>query len=325
MKSLGLTRYALTMGAAAALLAGCGGSQPPIGALGAMPQSRAIATHAGQGGSWMAEPAGYGKKDLMYVSDQNGSEVYVFTYPKGKFVGTLTGFNSTEGLCSDTHGNVWITTDEGPYGTGTLVEYAHGGTTPIATLADPYGRPGACASDPKTGNLAVANPCDDYSCQAKVVVYAGGSGPPTTIPTPVWGTYDITYDSSGNIFVAGYEDYQDSRLAWLPNGSSYFQDFNLKPRNISARGVEWDGMSLLIGQGPHFHQFKLVDGYGVRISLVPPYIDKRAYLVLGNRLLTAGGSGVLIYRYPTGTTPIKTISVPGSNIVGLTISVAQTQ
>jgi hypothetical protein len=34
MKSLGLSRFALAMGAAAALLAGCGGSQPPIGAPG---------------------------------------------------------------------------------------------------------------------------------------------------------------------------------------------------------------------------------------------------------------------------------------------------
>ncbi len=30
MKSLGLSRYALGIGAAAALLAECGGSQPPI-------------------------------------------------------------------------------------------------------------------------------------------------------------------------------------------------------------------------------------------------------------------------------------------------------
>jgi hypothetical protein len=30
MKTLDRTRFALTMGAAAALLAGCGGSQPPI-------------------------------------------------------------------------------------------------------------------------------------------------------------------------------------------------------------------------------------------------------------------------------------------------------
>jgi hypothetical protein len=41
MKTLGLSRCALTMGAASAMLAGCGGSQPPIGALGAMLQSRA--------------------------------------------------------------------------------------------------------------------------------------------------------------------------------------------------------------------------------------------------------------------------------------------
>jgi hypothetical protein len=37
MKSLEFSRYALTVGVVAALLAGCGGSQPPIGAPGAMP------------------------------------------------------------------------------------------------------------------------------------------------------------------------------------------------------------------------------------------------------------------------------------------------
>ena len=36
MKRLGLSCYALAMGAASAMLAGCGGSQPPIGAPGAM-------------------------------------------------------------------------------------------------------------------------------------------------------------------------------------------------------------------------------------------------------------------------------------------------
>jgi hypothetical protein len=38
MKSLGLGRVALCICATAAMLAGCGGSQPPIGAPGAMPQ-----------------------------------------------------------------------------------------------------------------------------------------------------------------------------------------------------------------------------------------------------------------------------------------------
>src|ERR1700729_1129603 len=40
MTNLGLSRHALAIGAATALLAGCGGSQPPIGAPGATPQTQ---------------------------------------------------------------------------------------------------------------------------------------------------------------------------------------------------------------------------------------------------------------------------------------------
>jgi len=40
MKSLDFGRLTLSMGVAAALLGGCGGSQPPIGAPGAMPLGR---------------------------------------------------------------------------------------------------------------------------------------------------------------------------------------------------------------------------------------------------------------------------------------------
>ncbi|MGC1757916.1 MAG: hypothetical protein WA215_11375 [Candidatus Cybelea sp.] len=44
MKSFGLGSYALSAGVAVALLAGCGGSQLPIGAPGAMPQASAVTT-----------------------------------------------------------------------------------------------------------------------------------------------------------------------------------------------------------------------------------------------------------------------------------------
>jgi hypothetical protein len=52
MNRLCFSRYAFIY-VAAAMLAGCGGSQPPIGGLGAMPQTSAIATHAERGKSWM--------------------------------------------------------------------------------------------------------------------------------------------------------------------------------------------------------------------------------------------------------------------------------
>jgi hypothetical protein len=43
---LGLARCALSSCVAAAMLAGCGGSQPPIGAPGAMPENHARACDA---------------------------------------------------------------------------------------------------------------------------------------------------------------------------------------------------------------------------------------------------------------------------------------
>lgn len=55
---------------AAAILVGCGGSQPPIRVLGAMPQSAAIAAHAEHGRSWMLPEVA--SQSLLYVSDLNG-------------------------------------------------------------------------------------------------------------------------------------------------------------------------------------------------------------------------------------------------------------
>jgi hypothetical protein len=72
---------------AAALLAGCGGSQPPIGSPGAMPQSPAIATHADRSGSWMLPEAR--RDDLLYVDAGDGVGTYVFSYPEGKRVGEI--------------------------------------------------------------------------------------------------------------------------------------------------------------------------------------------------------------------------------------------
>jgi hypothetical protein len=51
MGTFALNRHAVSIVVAAALLTACGGSQPPIGAPGAIPQGRAIATHAEPSGS----------------------------------------------------------------------------------------------------------------------------------------------------------------------------------------------------------------------------------------------------------------------------------
>ncbi len=104
--------------------------------------------------------------DLLYVSKYD--DVDVFSYPAGKRVGTLTGFQSPGGLCVDKAGDVFVTN----FGASNIVEYAHGGTKPIATLSDPYQEPDDCSVDPTTGNLAVAN------IGGSVSIYEGARGHP---------------------------------------------------------------------------------------------------------------------------------------------------
>ena len=55
--------------------------------------------HADHRTSWMA--LGANKDDLLYVSDQGSRDVYIFSYPQGALVGTLTGFVNPRGeICN---------------------------------------------------------------------------------------------------------------------------------------------------------------------------------------------------------------------------------
>jgi hypothetical protein len=87
--------------------------------------------------------------DLLYITGGT-NEVYVFSYPDGKLVQTLTGLQNPNGECVDPSGDIYITQS-----TGDIVEYAHGGGSPINTFYAAYATYG-CAVDPTTGNLAAA-------------------------------------------------------------------------------------------------------------------------------------------------------------------------
>jgi hypothetical protein len=73
-----IARYFL--GISVALLAGCGGSLPPIDAPGAMPQSRAIAQHGDRAGSPMlAEAKG---ENHLYVGSRDGRRLRVVLFAR---------------------------------------------------------------------------------------------------------------------------------------------------------------------------------------------------------------------------------------------------
>jgi hypothetical protein len=76
--------------------------------------------------------------DLVYTSDFVGN-VYVYTLPALTFVGELAGLGAnTVNLCSDTKGHVFVPVQNGTV--GEVLEFEHGGTTPIATISDASAR-----------------------------------------------------------------------------------------------------------------------------------------------------------------------------------------
>jgi hypothetical protein len=162
------------------MLAGCSGSQPPIGAPGATARA-AIVTHADRGKSWMLARAK--NDDLLYVGDGfYPFTVSVYNYKTDKLVGQLSGsFYEASGMCVDKKSDIWITSDY----TSQVIEYAHGGTNALQTLSTD-GTPIGCSVSPD-GDLAVTNH-STKSGAGLIQIWKNASGNPKTTLTRVRAT-----------------------------------------------------------------------------------------------------------------------------------------
>lgn len=105
MGTLGFSRSALISSVAAAMLAGCAGSQPSIGGPGAMPQSSAIATQPGPGASSTTEFL-YTRhvKSTCYGSSYGCNCVF---HTSGKASGPFPGTFTARGNWNDTRNEPW--------------------------------------------------------------------------------------------------------------------------------------------------------------------------------------------------------------------------
>jgi hypothetical protein len=315
-------RRAVCISIAAAMLAGCGGSQPLTGALGAMPQGRVIETRAGRSGSWMLPEAK--SSDLLYVAACGGSGVSVFSYPRGKLVGSLHVAGC--GLCSKANGDFYVTSGDHIY------EYPHGGTRPIATLTDFTGNAFDCSVDPTTGNLAVTNPQAYYSGPGSVMIYKGDH-----LKLIYWdsGLYYINfcaYDDKGDLFIDGSTyGSSDAGFAELPKHSRRLRTITLNQTFANAGAIRWDGAHLVVGQGSSsqqsstLYQFALSGSEGTEVGAITlnGALDLSWFWIQGSRVIGSDDSknaDAGIWKYPIGGNPIKTLSEAPKG--GVTVSVA---
>ncbi len=200
-----------------------------------MNRGMAKAAHPDHGRSWMKP--GVTGDNLLYVANAGTDDVNVYSYPQGQLVGTLTGFLDPVGECVDKTGDVFVT----DYRAQDIVEYAHGGTSPVATLSDSGYHPSECSLDPTTGNLAVANSGGGVS------IYPDAQGSPTQYAdTNLGGVSFCGYDNNGNLFVDGVNNSQAVEVDQLPSGSSTFAQILLNQSLGGAGGVQWNGKFLAV-------------------------------------------------------------------------------
>ncbi len=316
MKSSDIGRYALWSFAASALLTACGGSQAPMPVSGAIPQVDASAGPTAHSRSWMS-PEATRLRRLLYVSDDGDNDVYVFSLPRGRLLGTLTGFRGAAGVCSDKAGNVFVV----DYQAASIKEYRHGGKTPIAVLNDPDASPLGCSVDPTTGNLAVTNELtvngSDETEPGDVAIYTNAQGTPQYYKDPnmVYVTFD-SYDSVGNLYVSGVADsYQSSAFAVLSKGAGELKELTLNQSFGDYSAVQWDGQYLAVANetAAQIYQFKIHGTKGTKVGTTTLVGASSVYdfWVQNHELyapvLSNSQPMVGFYPYPGGGKPTKSL------------------
>jgi hypothetical protein len=285
---------ALAMGTAALLFSACGGSSP-LQPLSSLQQSTVNSPTANR-------KIG----DLIYASA--GSETYLISYPEGKYVGKFD-MPSPPSSCADAQGDVFIPNNS------EVFEFAHGGTTPIAILQDTGYRAFGCASDRKTGNLAVANA---YALQSNgrgnIALFKKGSGKPAFYSDPQMIDYTFCgYDVKGNLFIAGFSQSDRFLLAELPSHSSTFINLTVNKPVTAFGQILWDGkyMALAAYNAKLIYRLAISGSTASVVQVVAlNKIEKprHSFAFQGNTFLTPIGAydrKVGYWSYPRGGNPYE--------------------
>jgi hypothetical protein len=320
---------------AVALLAACGGSQPPIG--------------ASLDSAAMAAAAKASKGDILYVS--GGSVLtpiaYLFSYPKHKRLGTLAGAGPS-GLCSDVAGDVFFINYNTSANNSTIYEYAHGGTTPIAMLSDPGAGVG-CSVNPINEDLAVANQSDSTNSDhgyGDLAVYSQGKEAPTIYRLSGYGTFFYPgYDNAGNLFATAHTASGGPFLVGLQSGGGALESISVNVElqdNTSLHpSVQWDGTHITVSSespsgagGVKVYRLSVSGSTATVVgkTILTTNVNRHRgqSWIAGNKIIginyDRGDGYVCFWPYPQGGKPQSCSTgikqdPPGSYLNGVTLSV----
>ncbi len=222
-------RGKFTISVAAALLAGCGGSQPPISAPGAITQSRTIAAHVGRGGSWMLpEAMSYSHEPWLYVVDLTGDAVYIYALngSHATQIGEITnGLSSPFGATVDNAGNLYVVNRVAQ---GSVAIYPPGQTTPSLSLSGDLAFPDSVAVD-NGGDVWVTNR-GTSSEKPGIAVFPSGKTTPSVYITSNLIRYPLEdfFDQQGNAYFCD----ADTGVSKIPSGTK-------RPVSLHLQGLRY--------------------------------------------------------------------------------------
>jgi hypothetical protein len=183
-------------------------------------------------GTWVA-PETKSAPLLLFETDVNLGDVYIFTLPGLKLEGTITGFSDPLTECSDASGNVYVV----DAGDEVVDEFSHAGKQ-IATYQVASDNPTACAVNPQNGDLAVTS---NTKSGISVLVFSSPSSSPTVLSIPKLTETDfMAYNQNGELWVDGnyYEHFASARCR-----GSKCKPFRVRNAKFFAPGtVQWDGV-----------------------------------------------------------------------------------
>jgi hypothetical protein len=262
---------------------------------------------------------------LLYVLDAYQSrDLSVFTLPHGNPEKEVVMPGYGEGnLCSDDRGHVFIPAD------GAILEYAHGGKTPIAELVA-SSQPMSCASDPKTGNLAVIESPKGTSGECTIAIYKDAKGLGTTRYDSSFPFCNYpTYDNAGDLFFDGWTG-SESILTELPAGSDKFSRITLNRSIPDFYLLQWDGHDVAIQARQLGSADQPVVIYRARIAGLKGTVKKVlfqgwtpqevSFWIQGDRIFAPLGRGhVGVWKYPQGGKALDTFTAT-KGVFSLTVS-----